>query len=99
MRAMRRAARIADVVVDVAKLREYCLSDRHPRGRRKARVLRSRLGLTADDAEWLRDQLLQAAQSQRQNLIATSRDIHGERFVLDIDLTFFTKPQFAPAGS
>jgi hypothetical protein len=60
----RRAARIADIVVDVAKLRDYCLSDSHPRGRHKARVLRSRLGLTTGDAEWLRDQLLRAAQSE-----------------------------------
>ena len=35
------------IIVDLAKLRDYCLNEEHPRGRHKARVFRSRLGLTA----------------------------------------------------
>jgi len=90
MRARRRAARIKDIVVDVAKLRDYCLSDSHPRGRHKARVLRSRLGLTANDAESLCDLLVRAARSQHQDLIAAGRDAYGERFILDIEVTTCT---------
>ena len=45
------AERFSDIVVEIAKLRDYCLSDTHPRGRHKARVFRSRLALTAADAE------------------------------------------------
>jgi hypothetical protein len=50
--------------VDVVKLREYCLSPVHPRGRHKARVFASVLGLTQADAESLRDQLLRAARER-----------------------------------
>ena len=41
-------------VVDIEKLRDYCLSTEHPRGRHKARVFATTLGLTADNAELLR---------------------------------------------
>lgn len=53
-----------DAVVDVRKLRDYCLSPRHPRGRHKARVFVSALGLAADDAEELHAALLSAALSE-----------------------------------
>ncbi len=45
-------------VVDIRKLREYCLSMDHPRGKHKARVFRTVLGLTANDAEELQKTLL-----------------------------------------
>jgi len=50
-------------VVDREKLRDYCLSREHQRGRHKARVFESALGLTADDVEQVRDALLIAVQS------------------------------------
>lgn len=50
-------------VVDVRKLRDYCLSPQHPRGRHKARVFASALGLTAEDAKDLREALVSAAVS------------------------------------
>jgi hypothetical protein len=83
MRGGRRTSRLANVVLDVAKLRDYCRSDGHPRGRHKARVFRSRLGLTANNAELLSDLLVKAVRSQQQELIATGRDSYGERFILD----------------
>jgi hypothetical protein len=45
-------------VVEIEKLRDYCLSMSHPRGRHKAKVFESVLGITADDAEELRQALL-----------------------------------------
>ncbi len=50
-------------IVDIEKLRDYCLSFEHPRGRHKARVFKAVLGLTADDTEDLLDALLVAAAS------------------------------------
>ena len=47
-------------ILDLHKLKDYCLSASHPRGRHKARVFREALGLAADDTEWLRDRLLEA---------------------------------------
>jgi len=47
-------------VIDLAKLRDYCLNPLHPRGRHKARVFRTALGFTAADAAALRGALLPA---------------------------------------
>lgn len=68
-------------VVDVSKLRDYCLSDSHPRGRHKARVFRARLGMTADNAEELRETLLDAARATDASQLA--EDKHGQRFMLE----------------
>jgi len=46
-------------VVDIEKLRGYCLNPRHPRGRNKARVFAS-AGIAEADAEELRMALLRA---------------------------------------
>jgi len=73
-------------VVDIAKLRDYCLSETHPRGRHKARVFRARLGLTEAHAIVLRDALLAAVPSRPAALIATEADEHGRRFVLDFEM-------------
>ncbi len=53
-----------NAVVETRKLRDYCLSPEHPRGRHKARVFASALGLTVDDSQELRRALLAAALSE-----------------------------------
>lgn len=72
-------------VVDIAKLRDYCLSERHPRGRHKARVFASVLGLTRDDADVLRSALLKAAHESEAAL--GERDDYGQRYVLDFQMS------------
>lgn len=47
-------------VVDIQKLRAYCLNRNHPRGRHKARVF-AWVGIQESDAEELRTALLRAA--------------------------------------
>lgn len=71
-------------VVDIAKLRDYCLCADHPCGRHKARVFLAALGLSADHAEFLRDALLDAAHSQ--DAMPGDKDEYGQRFVLDFPL-------------
>jgi Domain of unknown function (DUF6883) len=71
-------------VVDIGKLRDYCLNEHHPRGRHKARVFASRLGITAADADWLRRALLKAAAENQ--AAAGDRDDYGQRYVLDSGL-------------
>ena len=51
-------------IVDLAKLRDYCLSTTHPVGRHKAVVFQSALGLTAADAERLAEMILQGVRDQ-----------------------------------
>ena len=71
-------------VVDIRKLRDYCLSPLHPRGRHKARVFVSTLSLTADDAEELRVALLSAALSEE--AVPAENDEYGERYMLDFEI-------------
>jgi len=69
-------------LVEIAKLRDYCLSMDHPRGRHKARVFQRALGLTSADAEFLRDRLLAAVQSDEAAL--GEGDRYGQRYILDV---------------
>ena len=62
-------------VVDTAKLRDYCLNMHHPRGRHKARVFLTALGLAAADAEYVRESLLRAASAER--AVLTETDEYG----------------------
>jgi hypothetical protein len=75
------------VEVDISKLRDYCLSEIHPRGRHKARVFRAALGLTAAEAEVLRQSLLKAVLDQSGELRATVSDEYGQRYELDFTMT------------
>lgn len=67
--------------VELRKLTDYCLNFAHPRGRHKAQVFASALGLTAAHAETLRTALLAAA--QREDAHPGTLDEHGERSVVD----------------
>ena len=71
-------------IVDIAKLRDYCLNPAHPRGRHKARVFASTLGLTAADAGFLRENLLRAAREG--SATPGDSDEHGERYGVDFRL-------------
>ena len=70
-------------VVDVEKLRGYCLNATHPRGRHKARVFASALQVFREDAEWLRAELLSAALVG--DAQEAGQDEFGRRYVLDFE--------------
>jgi len=76
-------------VVNIEKLRNYCLSVSHPRGRHKARIFASALGLAADDAETLRQALLFAVRTYEAKL--AEMDEYGQRYVLDFPMSHFDK--------
>ena len=71
-------------IVDIAKLRDYCLNTTHHRGRHKARVFAAALGLTAEDAEQLQATLLNAAQSY--DVTPTDETEFGQLYVLDFPI-------------
>jgi hypothetical protein len=77
-------------VIEMAKLRDYCLNAHHPRGRHKARGFAAVLGLTAGHAEDLRDALLEAARTT--DAKPTDRDQYGQRYIIDFTMN-------GPAGS
>ena len=70
-------------IVDIEKLRGYCLNPDHTRGRHKARVFAS-VGIRQSDAEELRTALLQAATNAevRRGILNS----HGQRYIADFDL-------------
>jgi hypothetical protein len=67
--------------VDVRKLRDYCLSESHPRGRHKARVFAAALGLKAEDAGELRRVLLAAARDAE--ALPLEKEQYGQRYVVE----------------
>jgi hypothetical protein len=73
-----------NAIVDLEKLRDYCLDPQHPRGRHKARVFAATLGLAQTDAEFLREVLLRAAREADARL--GESDEYGDRFILDFEL-------------
>ena len=70
--------------VNIAKLRDYSLDAAHEEGKHKARIFASALGLTRNDADWLRDQLLAVARTQACQLGRKTN--YGQRYVLDFTL-------------
>ena len=70
--------------VDIQKLREYCLNPAHPRGKHKARVFASVLGITAREAAWLRTAFLQAAGALEAKV--GEADAYGRRYHLDVSI-------------
>lgn len=69
-------------IVDIEKLRDYCLSTQHPESRHKARVFLSALGMTASDAEGLRKLLLSEAQKSNE-AVMTGANKYGCRYSID----------------
>ena len=73
-------------IVEIAKLRDYSLNPEHRSGGHKARVFRAALGLTQDDAEWLRVELRRIAREG--DAAMESFSPFGEMFVIDAELVF-----------
>lgn len=70
--------------VDLRKLRGYSLSVESPKGRHKARVFASVFGFTAEDAERLRDILLEIVKENE--AITGELDLFGQRYTVDFYL-------------
>src|SRR5208283_4812736 len=69
-------------IVDIRKLREYCLNSQHPRGRNKARVFAA-VGIRDSDAEELREALGAAARDGEATYGTVNP--YGQRYVVDFD--------------
>ena len=76
-------------VVDIRKLRDYCLNPRHDEGQHKARLFATALGMTAEDAEDLRALLLQAVKTVDAQV--GRRDAYGQHYTVDFLLAWREK--------
>jgi hypothetical protein len=68
-------------VVDIRKLRDYCLNPEHADGKHKARRFASILGMTAEHSEELRQILLEVIKTHQAQL--GRQDEFGQRYTLD----------------
>ena len=75
----------ADAIVEISKVRDYCLDPHHPRGRHKARVFLSVLGLAETDADFLRAALMKAAREA--DAAAGVSDEYGDRYSVDFEIS------------
>jgi hypothetical protein len=83
-------------VVDIRKLRDYCLNPLHDEGQHKARMFATALGVTAEDAEALQALLLQAVKTADVQL--GRRDSYGQRYTVDVLLTWRDKQAIGRSG-
>lgn len=73
-----------NAVVDIRKLRDYCLNLKHDDGKHKARLFSSILGMTVDNAEELRQILLEVVKVQEAQV--RRQDEFGQRYSLDFTI-------------
>jgi hypothetical protein len=73
-----------NAIIDIRKLRDYCLDESHPVGKHKARLFASALNLDKENAEDLHDVLLIVV---RQNEAEEGKkDEFGQRYTVDFEL-------------
>ncbi len=68
-------------IVDIRKLRNYCLDHTHDEGKHKARLFKAKLGMTANEADFLKQLLLKIVKTHEAQL--GRRDEWGQRYVLE----------------
>jgi len=73
-----------NAVVDIRKLRGYCLNPAHDDAKHKAGLFSSIVGMTADNAEELRQILLEVIQTYEAEL--GRRDELGKRYIVDFSM-------------
>lgn len=71
-------------VVDIRKLRDYCLNLEHDEGKHKALLFSTIFGITAKDAEDLRQIILEVVKNHEAKL--GRQDEFGQRYTLDFRL-------------
>jgi hypothetical protein len=76
-------------IVDIRKLRDYCLNPLHDEGKHKARLFAAAFGMTAIDAEELRDILLEVVKTHDAQL--GRHDEYGQRYTLEFTLEWHGK--------
>ena len=85
-----------NAVVDLRKLRDYCLNSEHSTGKHKARLFRSLLGMTAENADELRKILLLVVRTEPVKL--GRLDTFGQRYTLDFTLKWQNKSAVIRSG-
>jgi hypothetical protein len=78
-----------NAVFDIGKLRNYCLNSAHSKGKDKARVFMSALGVKQTDALWLRAEILKRLPSAE--AVQQIEDVWGIRYTVDMEISHNAK--------
>jgi hypothetical protein len=78
-----------NAILDIEKLRSYFLNAAHSKGKDKARVFMSALGVRQTDALWLRGEILGRLPSAA--AVQQIEDIWGIRYAVDMEITHDAK--------
>ncbi|MBW4668827.1 MAG: hypothetical protein KME60_15730 [Cyanomargarita calcarea GSE-NOS-MK-12-04C] len=78
-----------NAVVDIRKLRDYCFNPDHDEGKHKARLFSSIVGMTAENAEELREIILEVVKTNEAKLGRC--DEFGQRYTLDFPLEWHNR--------
>ncbi|GBD88540.1 hypothetical protein BMS3Abin03_02476 [bacterium BMS3Abin03] len=71
-------------IIDIRKLRDYCLSKSHPRGKHKANVFEKVINLEAKDANKLKVLLYKAVNNSDAKFL--TKDNFGSRYQIDFQI-------------
>lgn len=74
-----------NAVVDLRKLRDYCLNPDHPEGKHKARVFKGKLGIGRNDAERLRRVILERILNE--DAAEQEPTAYGRRFIVEFSVS------------
>ncbi len=76
---------IEHAVIEIGKLTDYSLNAAHDVGKHKARVFQAALGITIDDAAWLREQILRGI--HHHEAVEGGRSPFGQKYVVDMAIS------------
>jgi len=85
-----------NVVVDIRKLHNYCLNPQHDNGKHKARLFLSILGMTDENAEELRQIILEVVKTHE--AVLGRRDEFGQRYTIDFTLEWQNRSTTVRSG-
>lgn len=83
-------------VIDIRKLRDYCLNPNHAVGKHKAKVFESALNLTYQDAAALQFALLEAVKTTDAEI--GKLDKHGQRYTIEFEFEWQGKRALIRSG-
>ena len=78
-----------NAIVEIRKLRDYCLNAEHRIGKHKARLFQASLGLTSEDADSLRAVLRDIVKTHEAEL--GDNDEHGQRYQIEFEMAWQSK--------
>ncbi len=85
-----------NAVVDIRKLRDYCLNPMHDEGKHKAHLFSTILGITAENATELSVILLRVVKTHDARL--GYRDGYGQRYIVDFEMEWHGKQAIIRSG-